>query len=1086
MGLATKFFNMLKEHYGEHFFAAALWLLSQRLSPHVVILEITPPFKHVSREYDNGDKLFDDKICTIASAYLAMGIDNMHFVFDNFSPPNKGYEHEERLSACRQLPYPSDALEFKSLVVETPRSEAALENAYGDRRLPPVVSDYSMVKEKLWESIMNNETFKGILCRYLTSKILMDEKNPSVLMESDIFVSRQFENLVSTFFADRENAGVSELVRTEIRNNCKLTLFNDTKLWLHGGVCDMTSDGKKGLKDGRVFKVQKDGDGKRNVSEDCDFYDPSLGRRLGEGEITCAYICSKLLERWDHSGSDKKRILVDSVDGDLIFVLLLAIKSYLERSLSSNPSTPDIVLRLSMSGKKNQSSFQSLHESNEYDPSSFSQIENDEKYKKIVERDETAYGSRDWYDSRSDRFNFTQDQNKGYPPRFERTNDEEEMEPTEDEPALSGADQFWNGGRANVARSKDPQKFNSFFRGGGGVRSEDHQFDGVLKKLRTNASGKLQMTKEEEDEEETRLKLRSVAQIRRLGGKNLGSSQNIARNRVEGKLSSGTVLDVGKLYDALTTTKDRTSSLFSKCKDPVSTMILVSSLMENDFIRGFAPGLTSGSDSAGNSWFVLPFMRGDEFNSMVWVTATEREDKSIFSSLFFGGRTPSFDLALPKPAHLTVKAHIDEAKFLQYVEYCYIYKYAKTPKVIASADRKYEIKSQEAQRFWVKMDVNPSNSAQMKSKLDAIRKECYVEAIREYTEALKGKKSKAMMTKEQTLAYASRIVWLLEYWTMGPLDDAKIPHPCAVHENGKSIYGWKMEASSAASPEKKGEQAVSVSEIVKSRCVYTDDVCERKIINSDFEKYARLRMVDVNGISLKMRYKNAKKNDNVNEFFDEEGTEERTTPVISSNAEQPSFEKFAGQKEKEIKDKERLKRLESLLDSREKDQQKGRVASILSQLRMIPKSPSTVVNPVKQSIPTAKKECDDPKKPIDAVNVNKRPFDAISKSTIASEADDDDNDKRKLPAQKKIKTTAIEIRDEEAKEPEEKKEEEGGETTNFDFFTSDLNSPKKETAPPKSKQNPTTTATTTTRKRPSTRGTGRKQQRSQRGTNEKL
>ncbi len=270
---------------------------------------------------------------------------------------------------------------------------------------------------------------------------------------------------------------------------------------------------------------------------------------------------------------------------------------------------------------------------------------------------------------------------------------------------------------------------------------------------------------------------------------------------------------------------------FSRCVDPVATHVAVSALMGNDYILGFAPGLASGSDTVHEiPWVFLPFVNQlDKFATMVstvvgggvrapWRASPRCEAASaalrseapedereknprLRSRLSFDGKTQT---ALDVPAcemdaddratwlertagevalekEIVDRFQLTEVKvradvFRLYVYACYYYKY-KDQCAIRKAIEKAGGLSEKA-------ETDPTDE-DLETCAGIIRK------------ALAGRKTSAMMSEDEILAFSRRLEWLLDYWSNSYVDRCEFPNPAKTVE-GKSYYGWTRPSENPA------------------------------------------------------------------------------------------------------------------------------------------------------------------------------------------------------------------------------------------------------------------------------------------------
>jgi hypothetical protein len=295
----------------------------------------------------------------------------------------------------------------------------------------------------------------------------------------------------------------------------------------------------------------------------------------------------------------------------------------------------------------------------------------------------------------------------------------------------------------------------------------------------------------------------------------------------EGESKSGNLyVDINLLYTLIITEPP-----FNTFSDPIATYIGIMSLMGNDYIKHFAPGLTTGTDTVHNvPWFVLPLINNPApYKSMIKIVPAspglpglvhanvEAAKSSDYSAAHHGKSDNDQKRKLEeyiKEELMEYRAIIDEKTFVQYTHECYYYKYKDVKAVQkAVAKRLTELAKKTSTKGGPKKsqttapqfpdcgdleDIDFSSygkGAQQRVIEEAERERnrvrseipVYVECIREH---LSRSKNNAMMPNEEIIAFSRRVRWLLMYWTNSYIGDCKYPNPCETYK-GKSYYGWK-------------------------------------------------------------------------------------------------------------------------------------------------------------------------------------------------------------------------------------------------------------------------------------------------------
>jgi hypothetical protein len=265
-------------------------------------------------------------------------------------------------------------------------------------------------------------------------------------------------------------------------------------------------------------------------------------------------------------------------------------------------------------------------------------------------------------------------------------------------------------------------------------------------------------------------------------------------------------VDINKLYNETLFKGD-----FSHCVDPIATQVAVFSLMKNDFIKGYASGLTGGVEPETQTpWVALPLVKANKqkYKNMIRIVYPStrlpgsakpnleaRQSASFFNSGDGNGIQNAYEQFLLgqmlEETMETPEVIIDEDLFVAYTKECYYWKYCSTGKVQNAA--KKIIAKEKAQK------------GELTFNQELV---IYLKLIEAHTNTFK-KVNDRMMSDRMIRAFARRLKWLLTYWSSSYLGKCAYPNPCETYM-GKSYYGWKRssetyvtcEATDDISPEK--------------------------------------------------------------------------------------------------------------------------------------------------------------------------------------------------------------------------------------------------------------------------------------------
>ena len=275
------------------------------------------------------------------------------------------------------------------------------------------------------------------------------------------------------------------------------------------------------------------------------------------------------------------------------------------------------------------------------------------------------------------------------------------------------------------------------------------------------------------------------------GGKGPAKSKSSASPK---SANMDLVLDINKLYKLLS--KDE---VFSKYLDPVATLTLLSFLPGNDYIDGYVPGLTSGSDkTTGIPWVICPALNFPEkYKNMITMKKEVSPDTIRYCNNLSG-------------ANRYNKKHpqLDYELFIEYTHDCYYFKYKDQANIKKKIAKKItELKNSPKNEFDMLLDITLKKTDRMATIDSETLRKISICCIKEHLLETSKNASRHMMSDEQIIGIGRRSCWLLDYWANGYRGSCTYEDPCATY-GGKSYYGWKM------------------SEDNENECVPTNDVSE--------------------------------------------------------------------------------------------------------------------------------------------------------------------------------------------------------------------------------------------------------------------
>lgn len=763
MGIETLFFAFLSEEFKESIGQASETLPisednADKDENWSVIVEMTPFLKHMTADFKTGRDFFIKKIKPVIENYRRYGYKHEHLVFDNGAPSVKYVTHMKRYSSDNDHPYP---LSFENILENINQKTQTAEQGDETVKIISTMSDNTMIKSKSWSKYLTNRQVVQDIIAYITNMITLSDS------------TREFAIMAGVDVPDAKNLFFK---RTIIPTR-------DSTINVYCGILD--------------HKPHAQGDSiTKTVSDDCvlvvDTFDTKKSnetfsketlKRTREGEMTCGMIAFEKIKKdvneyltniadfvikvqSDPTLKEPKnnsRILIDSVDGDLIAISLMLYKYSIQyadnirrnKGLSkvyTKLAVPKIGVWLRQSGKKkkveNSTTIFNPGQPDKYDeflksdggsiPVEFQEINDpiDKKYSKI-----------DWRESR-EAIEFDTKPMGGIMKQME---------------GLIGKERLIESDETPSRRSTKFDKYNTST-----PTRSTFEADMEAEHIELTRNARLRgdsYNYQDDDSCDSYNYQDSVPSLHQ-------ESTRLSRN------FTGSYVDIDAMYDKL-----HKHSTFSNVTDPVSVMVFISALCGNDYIQKSIPGLTSGTDKYKRPWFFLPFCYSHEFDNLVhmsWKTT----DCSFND--------------IDKPGNIIkVECNISQKLFVDYVHSVYYYKYRDVVAVSKKAEALY--KQRYSGNNIIKTTVEQyqdSNSADIyKNAEERMKKECYVEIIMEHLST----KKNPMLTREQIAGLKARLVWFLEYTSSAPLNRGYYPNPLMEHK-GKSVYGWKIPTTKNKTP----------------------------------------------------------------------------------------------------------------------------------------------------------------------------------------------------------------------------------------------------------------------------------------------